>query len=869
MPIELTDYQISIARFRPSPLAQKLTFLRKAVFFTALAIVLIISLSPSGRAWRHFSWGIIYKFDYGYDAAISEFKKAIQLNPGFYQAHNQLGVAYRNKGRGMPAWDDQEELYNKAVEYHEKALAIHRGYETAHASLGYTYLCLGREGSAAKSFGQALRFNPFSGQAHLGFGWLYSNLNLFEESIKAYEKAIELDPQDAYAYSNLGDAYINQKDYDSAVQVLVKAITLDRNFAQPYNNLGEAYLHKQMVTEAIEALSKAVALNERNLRAWANLYVALKINNEKKRLKWVDEEISGIFENQGIIHQEIGAGFSRYARHQEAIEEYEEGIKTDPENRWLWHGLGNAYRDLGDYEKALFYYQKVIEKFPNFNAPKYESGRLLLMEGKRQEAFNYFKETTVNAYGHYVPLLLTLPEDDPLAPHIMEIIDKNKDGFSEFYGLLSWIYENQNDPRALGTYQKVLSLNPAYNKRYVYEGIGRLYQKQGNYEMAKQYYRKALEVDPGETYGYNQIAMIYMMQGENLKAIAEYQKALERKKDEYGYLWMGISWEKEGKVNKAVAVYEEGTRQLPEESQAIQFHLNFLKTLKKFHLCGIYIWARTIEAKLERLLASRGLTPLCDRVSHFAWGIYFSRPLLQWFFLGASILGLIAGILIISFIVWKQKKEREQKLEASREIKNFLSERFEKKTIFLKKDAWIPWIFILFICLLEVWLHSTSKSLLWQTLAWAGLILALGYDFNYGMMGQKMRKSAYESLVISCGENLRSILMSNEKILYVYAQVTGKNTGIYVITSYRLLCYPITALGKTVQEPWGECSLKEIDKIEQSLPFSYAFSFGLFKKMVFRLKDDDKLEFPWVPRLDAEEIIHGVARSSDIDTVRV
>lgn len=50
------------------------------------------------KAERHFILGNHYRDEGQYDEAIAEYLSAIAANPGLAEAHNNLGIMYKNKG---------------------------------------------------------------------------------------------------------------------------------------------------------------------------------------------------------------------------------------------------------------------------------------------------------------------------------------------------------------------------------------------------------------------------------------------------------------------------------------------------------------------------------------------------------------------------------------------------------------------------------------------------------------------------------------------------------------------------------------------------------------------------------------------------
>jgi tetratricopeptide (TPR) repeat protein len=51
----------------------------------------------------------------------------------------------------------------------------------------------------------------------------------------------------------------------------------------------------------------------------------------------------------------------------EAIEDFNKSLELDSKNPGIYSGIGQAYRLIQNYDKALYYLNKALEKSPNNN----------------------------------------------------------------------------------------------------------------------------------------------------------------------------------------------------------------------------------------------------------------------------------------------------------------------------------------------------------------------------------------------------------------------------------------------------------------------------------------------------------------------
>jgi tetratricopeptide (TPR) repeat protein len=80
-----------------------------------------------------------------YDKAISDFNKAIDLNPKFAEAYNNRGLTYAKKGQ-----------YDKAISDFTKTIEINPSYTLAYQNRGIIYMIkLGDKNKACSDFKRA------------------------------------------------------------------------------------------------------------------------------------------------------------------------------------------------------------------------------------------------------------------------------------------------------------------------------------------------------------------------------------------------------------------------------------------------------------------------------------------------------------------------------------------------------------------------------------------------------------------------------------------------------------------------------------------------------------------------------------------
>lgn len=131
-----------------------------------------------------FNSGVSYQSKGQSTRAVSEYEKAIQLNPYNIKAHYNLGILYKSQGK-----------YEKSIQAYRQVVKLDPYFEKAHYNLGVILRSLGRNQEAVAEFKKTVQINPGFADAHLGLGILYSqSRNDRSLAVYHYKKYLQLVP---------------------------------------------------------------------------------------------------------------------------------------------------------------------------------------------------------------------------------------------------------------------------------------------------------------------------------------------------------------------------------------------------------------------------------------------------------------------------------------------------------------------------------------------------------------------------------------------------------------------------------------------------------------------------------------------------
>lgn len=235
-----------------------------------------------------YAWDAEERPDGDVDEAIRLLREAVQLDPGFYKAWVNLGLAWEKKGnlseakkcyeqaiRCQPSWFPLAH-YNLAGIYLRqgdltKALAECEAAIRADPKFGRAYLRKGTILAQQKQFREAivefekaLQVEPEMAMAYNNLGLAYQAVGRLAEARNAFQKAIDLDTDDlaaAYAHNNLGNLLRQQGDYDGAMRQYLLALRRKPDYAVAWVNLGDMHARRGNFAEAVRCYEKALELD--------------------------------------------------------------------------------------------------------------------------------------------------------------------------------------------------------------------------------------------------------------------------------------------------------------------------------------------------------------------------------------------------------------------------------------------------------------------------------------------------------------------------------------------------------------------------------------------------------------------------------
>jgi serine/threonine protein kinase/tetratricopeptide (TPR) repeat protein len=258
----------------------------------------------------------------GYMATLRFYDEAIRKDPRFALAY--AGRADISMALYFLTKDDA--WTQKALSAAEQAKQLNPDLPEVHWALGTVYLQTGRTEESIAEAKLGLELAPSADESYRRLGEVYLAAGRKNEAIVAYEKAVAINPYYWFNFNWLGVACARLGEGDKAIDAFRRVTELAPDWAPAYNNVGGAYFQQGKWNEAVAAYQKSLSL-EPNGDAYANL----------------------------------GAAFYYLGRFSDAAGALENAVQMDPASHENIAGLADAYRQLGQRDKAKSNYHAAIK----------------------------------------------------------------------------------------------------------------------------------------------------------------------------------------------------------------------------------------------------------------------------------------------------------------------------------------------------------------------------------------------------------------------------------------------------------------------------------------------------------------------------
>jgi tetratricopeptide (TPR) repeat protein len=503
------------------------------------------------------------------DQAIAEFEKIVALQPKSVEDRMVLGQLYTVK-----------HLPLKAEEEFKTAQAIEPESEDVVLNLARLYVESGDIGHAVKII-QAVPESDRTPKMEFTLGAAYDQLKQPKDAIAAYRRAADLEPGDLRTVDALAQALFNNEQYDEALKQYRQLAEADPENNEPFIHISEILRRQGKYEEALASVQKALKIDPTSLEAGFNegmLLDAMGRFDEAAQAyqsmvdvashangAYTDEEKN----NRSIFLERLGAVYLEQNKIDLALATYQKMIDMGGDSAARgYQGQVDAWRDARQYDKAIEVSQKAVDADPKNRDLKLMLAGELADQGKVDEGLAMAKAMLNNsaddrsvwfaigqmdvrlrrwkdaddAFNKAEPLS-TKKEDrlyllflrgeladrqkhmDQAEQFFRQALDLDKDNAMTL-NYLGYMLADKGVrlPEALKLIRKAVDIEPQ-NGAYL-DSLGWVYFKLGEYELAEDNLRQAVERDQTDPTVHEHLGDLYEKTNRIRLAAAQWELSL-------------------------------------------------------------------------------------------------------------------------------------------------------------------------------------------------------------------------------------------------------------------------------------------------------------------------------------------------------
>ncbi|UCC83931.1 MAG: tetratricopeptide repeat protein [Gemmatimonadota bacterium] len=206
--------------------------------------------------------------------------KALELDDTLAEAHTSLAF--------VETWYDWD--WSVAEAEFKRALELNPGYARTHHWYAWYHTIRGEMDEAVARVARARELDPLSLIINTDVGDLFYYSRRYDEALEQQLKAVGMDPSFWPAHVNLGRVYVQNGMFREAIESFQRAIALSGEHPSGVGMLGYAYAVIGMKSEAAAALDKLEELAARvNVPSYLRAIVCVGLGDMDEAFAWLEK----------------------------------------------------------------------------------------------------------------------------------------------------------------------------------------------------------------------------------------------------------------------------------------------------------------------------------------------------------------------------------------------------------------------------------------------------------------------------------------------------------------------------------------------------------------------------------------------------
>ena len=487
------------------------------------------------------------------DAAIIEYRNAIQRDPRFAEAYQKLATAYLTRGDGsealrasvtaadlLPNADEAQlqagELLLLSGQFvdarvrAQKVLGRSANNVRARVLLGNATAGLKDIDSAIQQFEEAIRLDPNQSGIYMGLAALKASQGDREAAERTFKQAVETDPKSVTARLALAQFYWSTERFEEAEKTLKAAHDAIPDNARTNMALAVFYQATRRAAEAEPFLRAAVQADPspRTRTVLADYYIARnRIADAKPLLEPLAKD-----RRFGALASLRLAGIAQIeGRPEDALQIIDATLTTQPKNATVLAAKADLLRQQRKFDDATKVADQALAVNPASTEAHFVRGRALMAQGRldqAEQAFNNALKANPRAEAARVELArLKLRNDATEAGRLAaQVVEANPGNLTARLTMARAHVQKQEYTQAKQILDELTRVAP--KAAPVHTLMGTLLVRQRDLVGARAAFTRALEIDPMDLESLEGITTLDFSTKQQAAAIARLEALLPR-----------------------------------------------------------------------------------------------------------------------------------------------------------------------------------------------------------------------------------------------------------------------------------------------------------------------------------------------------
>lgn len=281
---------------------------------------------------------------------------------------------------------------------------------TALSKAAYQYLRENMYREAEGNFTQILEKEPDNNYALVGMGDLYRKKGECKRAIPFYQRCLDHHPDNNYALFGLADCYKAIRHYNKAIEVWEEYLKLDGENVTVLTRVADAYRKVQNLRRSDELYRRVLEIEPDNAYALIGLG---HLYYDFRRFEEAAGFWSRMYELQGTgvdirVLTSLGNCYRKLKDFDKAISYFKEALEREPDNFYALFGLADCYRGLHRPKEALASWNRILLKDARNKVILTRAGDAYRSLGDEVTAEEYYRKALDIDFDLYAVLGLSL-----------------------------------------------------------------------------------------------------------------------------------------------------------------------------------------------------------------------------------------------------------------------------------------------------------------------------------------------------------------------------------------------------------------------------------------------------------------------------